>query len=220
MTEPLVTRRPGSPGRRYRQRLKARMEQTFSYDWPRRRDGDFENQPPVVENGQEVLTLIVQELRLDHAAVRAPIRIWRPLETQVWQFNTEDVQIAVERLTTRSIALGDRGQQVEAGDPVVLPFAGSVPQLAALVKVDGALEGVVRLALCSILARRTPDDWDRLRFSADCRKELRKPPDGLAGGPARGRRGRGPGRRSRSARGAGCGCGGRTACRPCRGQRS
>ena len=31
--------------------------------------------------------------------------------------------------------------------PVVLPFAGSVPQLAALVKVDGALEGVVRLAL-------------------------------------------------------------------------
>ena len=31
--------------------------------------------------------------------------------------------------------------------PVVLPFPGSVPQFAALVKVDGALEGVVRLAL-------------------------------------------------------------------------
>ena len=29
----------------------------------------------------------------------------------------------------------------------MLPFAGSVPQLAALMEVDGALEGVVRLAL-------------------------------------------------------------------------
>ena len=41
----------------------------------------------------------------------------------------------------------DRGQQVEAGDPVVLPLPGSVPQLAALVEVDGTLEGVVRFAL-------------------------------------------------------------------------
>ena len=41
----------------------------------------------------------------------------------------------------------DRGQQVEAGDPVVLPFPGSVPQFPALVEVDGALEGMVRLAL-------------------------------------------------------------------------
>ena len=30
-----------------------------------------------------------------------------------------------------------RGQQVEAGDPVVLPLAGSVPQFPALVEVDG-----------------------------------------------------------------------------------
>ena len=41
----------------------------------------------------------------------------------------------------------NRGQQVEAGDPVVLPFTGSVPQFAALVEVDGALQGMVRLAL-------------------------------------------------------------------------
>ena len=41
----------------------------------------------------------------------------------------------------------DRGQQVEAGDPVVLPLPGSVPQFAALVEVDGALERMVRLAL-------------------------------------------------------------------------
>ena len=41
----------------------------------------------------------------------------------------------------------DRGQQVKAGDPVVLAFPGSVAQFAALVEVDGALEGMVRLAL-------------------------------------------------------------------------
>ena len=41
----------------------------------------------------------------------------------------------------------DRGQQVEAGDPVVLSFLGSVSQFAALVEVDGALEGMVSLAL-------------------------------------------------------------------------
>ena len=41
----------------------------------------------------------------------------------------------------------DRGQQVEAGDPVVLPFLGSVSQFAALVEIDGALEGMMRLAL-------------------------------------------------------------------------
>ena len=39
----------------------------------------------------------------------------------------------------------DRGQQVKAGDPVVLAFPGSVAQFAALVEVDGALEGMVRL---------------------------------------------------------------------------
>ena len=38
-------------------------------------------------------------------------------------------------------------QQVEAGDPVVLPFPGSVSQFATLVEIDGALEGMVRLAL-------------------------------------------------------------------------
>ena len=41
----------------------------------------------------------------------------------------------------------DRGQQVEAGDPVVLSLPGSVSQFAALVEVDSALEGMVRLAL-------------------------------------------------------------------------
>ena len=41
----------------------------------------------------------------------------------------------------------DRGQQVEAGDPVVLSLSGSVSQFSALVEVDGALEGMVRLAL-------------------------------------------------------------------------
>ena len=37
--------------------------------------------------------------------------------------------------------------EVEAGDPVVLSFLGSVSQFAALVEIDGALEGMVRLAL-------------------------------------------------------------------------
>ena len=41
----------------------------------------------------------------------------------------------------------DLGQQVKADDPVVLAFPGSVAQFAALVEVDGALEGMVRLAL-------------------------------------------------------------------------
>ena len=41
----------------------------------------------------------------------------------------------------------DRDQQVEAGDPVVLSFRGSVSQFAALVEVDRALEGMVSLAL-------------------------------------------------------------------------
>lgn len=41
----------------------------------------------------------------------------------------------------------DRGQQVEAGDPVMLSLLGSVPQFAALVEIDGALEGMMRLAL-------------------------------------------------------------------------
>ena len=36
----------------------------------------------------------------------------------------------------------DRGQQVEVGDPVVLPFPGSVPQFATLMEIDGALEGM------------------------------------------------------------------------------
>ena len=48
----------------------------------------------------------------------------------------------------------DRGQQVEAGDAVVLPFAGSVPQFATLVEMDGALEDMVRLALVLIIAER------------------------------------------------------------------
>ena len=48
----------------------------------------------------------------------------------------------------------DRGQQVEAGDAVVLPFAVSVPQFATLVEMDGALEGMVRLTLVLIIAER------------------------------------------------------------------
>ena len=51
-----------------------------------------------------------------------------------------------------------RGQQVEAGDPVVLSFPGSVSQFAALVEVDGALEGMVRLALFN-------PTWARRRMS-------------------------------------------------------
>ena len=43
--------------------------------------------------------------------------------------------------------LAARMQQVEAGDQVVLSFRGSVSQFAALVEVDRALEGMVRLAL-------------------------------------------------------------------------
>ena len=41
----------------------------------------------------------------------------------------------------------DRGQQVEAGEPVVLSFLGSVSQFTTLVEIDGALEGMVRLSL-------------------------------------------------------------------------
>ena len=37
----------------------------------------------------------------------------------------------------------DGGEQVEAGDAVVLTFAGAVAQFAALMEVDGTLEGVV-----------------------------------------------------------------------------
>ena len=37
----------------------------------------------------------------------------------------------------------DSGEQVEAGDTVVLTFAGAVAQFAALVEVDGALQGVM-----------------------------------------------------------------------------
>ena len=51
------------------------------------------------------------------------------------------------RYTPRLLRMLDIEASPVAGDPVVLPFAGPVPQLAALVEVDGALEGVVRLAL-------------------------------------------------------------------------
>ena len=40
----------------------------------------------------------------------------------------------------------DSGEQVEAGDTVVLTFAGAVAQFAALVEVDGALQGVMGLS--------------------------------------------------------------------------
>ena len=41
----------------------------------------------------------------------------------------------------------DRGPQVEASDSVMLAFLGSVVQFAALVEIDGALQGMMRLAL-------------------------------------------------------------------------
>ncbi len=39
------------------------------------------------------------------------------------------------------------GEQVHAGDAIMLPFAGAVPDLAATVEADGALQGVVGLTL-------------------------------------------------------------------------
>ena len=56
-------------------------------------------------------------------------------------------RLAILAVCARRVGDDDRGQQVEAGDPVVLPFPGSVSQFPALVEVDGALEGMVRLAL-------------------------------------------------------------------------
>ena len=41
----------------------------------------------------------------------------------------------------------DRGQQVEASDSVMLTLFGSVAQFAALVEVDGALQGLMGLTL-------------------------------------------------------------------------
>jgi hypothetical protein len=41
----------------------------------------------------------------------------------------------------------DGGEQVHAGDAIMLPFAGSVPDFTSAVEADGALEGVMGLAL-------------------------------------------------------------------------
>jgi len=41
----------------------------------------------------------------------------------------------------------DGGEQVHAGDAIMLPFAGSVPDFTSAVEADGALEGMMGLAL-------------------------------------------------------------------------
>ncbi len=43
------------------------------------------------------------------------------------------------------------GEQVHAGDAIMLPFAGTVPDLAATVEADGPLQGVVGLEVLAIV---------------------------------------------------------------------
>ena len=98
-------RRGGSPGRRYRQRLKARLEEWFSYEWPGRAAGN--TVPPVIDHGQEVATLTIQRFAsYDMPRPRTDVGIWRAPGTRLWKFNTDDVQSAVERLMGRSIPSG------------------------------------------------------------------------------------------------------------------
>lgn len=95
-------RRGGSLGRRYRQRLKVRLEEYFSYEWPGYATGHAG--PPVIEHGQQVATLTIQRSALyDLPQPQANVRIWRPPDTSLWQLSTDDVLVAVERLTGRSI---------------------------------------------------------------------------------------------------------------------
>ena len=70
----------------------------------------------------------------------------------------------------------DRGQQVEAGDPLRLSLLGSVSQFAALVEIDGALEGMMRLALVQSdlgapahVGVRGPVDHEQRAFDAAAR---------------------------------------------------
>ena len=41
----------------------------------------------------------------------------------------------------------DGGEQVHAGNAIMLPFAGSIPDFAASMETDGAFQGMMGLAL-------------------------------------------------------------------------
>ena len=93
-------RRGGSPGRRYRQRLKARLDEWFSYEWPGYATGHAG--PPVFDHGQEVAALTVKKYA-SYDIAREEVGIWRAPGAKLWKFNTDDVQVAVKRLTGRSM---------------------------------------------------------------------------------------------------------------------
>ena len=102
---PATRRRAGSPGRRYRQRLKSRLEEWFSYKWPGYATGHAGS--PVIDHGQEVATLTIEKFALyDTPRPQTDVRIWREPGARLWKFNADDVQSAVERLTGRSIPSG------------------------------------------------------------------------------------------------------------------
>ena len=68
------------------------------------------------------------------------------------------------------------GRDLEAGDPVMLSFLGSVSQFAALVEIEGALEGMMRLALVQSdlgapahVGVRGPVDHEQRAFDAAAR---------------------------------------------------
>ena len=93
-------RRGGSPGRRYRQRLKARLEEGFYYEWPGKQTGHAG--PPVIDHGQEVATLTIKK-HAEWPVSQTDVGIWRAPGARLWKLNADDVQVAVERLTGRSI---------------------------------------------------------------------------------------------------------------------
>ena len=69
-------RRGDSPGRRYRQRLKARLEEWFSYEWPGLATGHA--RLPVIDHGQEVATLTIEKFTsYDTPRPRTDVGIWR-----------------------------------------------------------------------------------------------------------------------------------------------
>ena len=103
----LATRPPrgGSPGRRYRQRLNARLDEHFSYKWPGYATGDAG--PLVIEHGREVATLTIEKFALyDTPRQQTDVGIWREPGARLWQFNADDLQSGIERLTGRSIPSG------------------------------------------------------------------------------------------------------------------
>ena len=93
-------RRGGSPGRRYRQRLRSRLEEWFTYEWPGMRTGRAES--AVIDHGREVATLTIKKYA-SFNITRTDVGIWRAQGARLWEFNSDDVQVAVERLTGRSI---------------------------------------------------------------------------------------------------------------------